>query len=330
MTGGFSLQNLLALGASAFLLSSCTALDVGSLLPYPRHPQASQGVDRLLSGDTQLQSEARVELIALGSGAVPDVVEHYEKASPETKLIMLDIIAKVGQPTSLVIKSFEAASKEQAPSLRQFVAYRASLFPELAPQLSPILHPLVWDEVPTVSAAAITTLGTYAAPNTVTSEQLLRLMSDDNLQVVSAAAAIAVNRPEEPVQRTARASLSKLVGGLQDSSPAIRASVVFAIGRFGPLAAAAIPPLSDVLHHDPLPEIQFQAAVALSKIGTREALEAARPKLEELAQSKDPMMATAALSILQKTPGTALMQQPVAHQPQEGVQQPQAVGFRPE
>lgn len=301
---------------SSLMVGGCSILKEGALLPYPRHPQASQAVERLLSNDPQLQSEARVELLALGSGAMPDMVESFAKASPETKLIMLEIITKVGEPTPLVVRSFAAAGREESPPLRQFVAYRSSLFPQLAPELAPILQPLVDDTIPSVRAAAITTLGSFPPPETISSERLARLMSEENLQVLSAATAIAVNRPEEPLQRMARASLSKLVGGLHDPSPAVRSSVIFAIGRFGPVAAPAIPPLTEVLSQDALPEIQFQAALALNKIGTREAVEAARPKLEQFAQSNDPTMATAARAILRGSLSLHPVREMVVQQPQ--------------
>jgi HEAT repeat protein len=182
---------------------------------------------------------------------------------------------------------------------------------------------LLSDDVPAVRAAAITTLGNYTPPQALESRELLPLMSDENLQVASAAAAVAIGRPEEPVQRMARAVLPNLVGGLKSTSTAERAAVIYAIGKYGIVATPAIRPLTEILASDPDIEIQVQAAVALMKIGSREAQESARPALESFANGEDPALAQAAQTILQRYPGTTLMRQPALQQPQGLAPQPE-------
>jgi HEAT repeat protein len=254
---------------------------------------------------------------------MPDIAEEFEKSSSETKLSMLDIATTIREPTPILVNILTLAAKDSSPSLRQFVAYRSSLFPALAPSLAVIVRPLVSDEVPAVRAAAITTLGNFTPPDTLQSPELLPLMSDDNLQVVSAAAAVAIERPEEPVQRIARAILPKLVGGLKSTSTVERAAVIYAIGRYGIVANPAVRPLTEVLRSDTETEIQLQAAVTLMKIGSREAQDSARPVLESFANGGNPALAQAAQTILQTYPGTTLMQQPTSQQPQGLVPPPQ-------
>ena len=306
----------LGIGALCAFIAACSGVQLDTISRYPRHPQASQAIERLESDDKLLQKEARVELISLGSGAMPDLAEKFEQTSPETRLAMLDIATSLREPTPILVRLFTLAAKDSSASLRQFVAYRSSLFPALAPSLALIIRPLLSDDVPAVRASAITTLGNYTPPQALESRELLSLMSDENLQVASAAAAVAIVRPEDPVQRMARAVLPKLVGGLKSTSTAERAAVIYAIGKYGIVATPAIRPLTEILASDPETEIQVHAAVALMKIGSREAQESARPALESFANGEDPALARAAQTILQRYPGTTLMGQPAIQQPQ--------------
>lgn len=267
---------------------------------YPRHPLAIQSVERLVSDDPLLQKEARVELVAFGPAAMPDLAERFGTSGPEARYRILDVATEIQRPTALLVELYAQGSKATLPTTRKFVAYHASQFPDLASELAPFLKPLIHDAVPEVQAAAITTLGNFHSPNTMDDEEVIPLTRSDNLQVAAAAAAVAIERPNERARDAAQRTLPRLVGGLASPSAAIRSSVIFAIGKYGSYAVAAEKPLVTIAQDDPLPEIRVQGALALVRIGTPSARQSAIPALQAVAQSNNPTLARAALSILRQ------------------------------
>jgi HEAT repeat protein len=308
MAPRYSLSKLLrgrTLGAlllSAWLCG-CSLDKLSNLGRYPRHPLAIQSVERLVSDDKLLQKEAEVELLAFGQAAMPDLAERFVTSGPEARYRVLEVATEIKQPTPLLVELYAQGARATLATTRKFVAYHSSQFPELASELAPILRPLLHDAVAEVQAAAITTLGNFPSPNTIDEKDLLTLVRSENLQVAGAAAAIAIERPEERVKNAARLALPRLVGGLANPSPATRSAAIFAIGKYGSYAAAAEKPLITIVQNDPLPEIRVQGALALVRVGTPSAREAALPALQEIAQSNDPKLARAALVILKQYSG---------------------------
>ncbi len=271
---------------AVFAISACAKL---SLLP--RHPEAKSAVDRLLSDDQLLRDEARVELLALGEGAMPEIRERFDEGSPVERHTMVEIVATIGKPSQVVRDVFVEAGRDPEPQVRQFVAFRSAHATEFHHDLFPTLHTLAFDGLPEVQAAAITTLSGFSPPDTLSSEELLRLMKSESPLVLAAATTMALSRPERELQEATRKALPILVGEMMNPSPLVRAAVIIAIGRYGPAASPAAPPLAGTLAHDPVPEIRLQAALALMKTKMRSAREAALPALQEFATSANPALA---------------------------------------
>ena len=290
-----------------FGFSACAKV---SLLP--RHPEAHGAVSRLLSDDQLLQSEARVEVLALGEGAMPELRERFDEGSPEQRKKILEIVATIAKPEEVVRDVFIEAGKDSSPAIRQFVAFRSVQFPHLQGALFPTLHTLAWDGTPEVQAAAITTLSTFSAQNSLPAEELDRLMRSTSPLVVAAAATSALSRSEPELQQTAREVLPDLVGEIMNPSPLIRAAVIIAIGKYGPAAGPAAPPLAGALAHDPLPEIRLQAAIALMKTKMRSAKTVAIPALQEFAKSPNPALSGPAQRVLASETPTGPQSVPAA------------------
>lgn len=274
-------------------MSACT-----NLSRAPRHPAAPGAVDRLLSEDPLLQSEARVEVTALGAGAMPELLSRLDEASPEQRRRIVELVATIGKPEEIVRDVFIMAGKDSNPSVRQIVAFRAAQYPSQQEELFPTLHALAWDGTPEVQAAAITSLSAFSPRYSLTAEELDQLMRSPSPLVVAAAVTAAVARPEPMLQETAREVLPILVGEIMNPSPLVRAAVIIAIGKYGPAAAPAAPPLAGALAHDSVPEIRLQAALALMKTKLRSAKAVAIPALQEFAKSPNPALSGPAQRVL--------------------------------
>lgn len=278
---------------SVMAISACAKL---SLLP--RHPEAQGAVHRLLSEDPLLQSEAQVELLALGEGAMPDLRERFGDGDPEERKKIVKIVSTIGKPTEVVRDVFIEGGRDPSPAVRQIVAFRSAQFPQLQRDLFPTLHALAFDAPPEVQAAAITTLGGFLAENSLTASELEQLMRSDSPLVVAAAVTAALSRPAQSLKQETMEALPALVGEIMNPSPLIRASVIIAIGKYGPAASPAAPPLAGALQHDQVPEIRLQAALALMKTKMRSARAVALPALQELAKSPNPALAVPAQRVL--------------------------------
>ena len=281
----------IVLGVMAF--SACSKV---SLLP--RHPEADGAVSRLLSDDQLLQSEARVEILALGEGAMPELRERFDEATPEQRKKIVELVSTIGKPESVVRDVFVEAGKDSSPGVRQVVAFRSAQFPHLQRDLFPTLHILAFDGTPEVQAAAIASLSGSSAQNSLTTEELETLMRSPSPLVIAAAATTAISRSEPVLQQTAQEVLPDLVGEIMSPSPLIRAAVIIAIGKYGPAAGPAAPPLAGALAHDPLPEIRLQAAIALMKTKMKSAKAVAIPALQYFAKSPNPALSGPAQRVL--------------------------------
>ena len=279
--------------AAIMSISACAKF---SLLP--RHPESRGAVDRLLSDDQLLQSEARVELLALGEGAMPELRERFGDGNPEARKKIVEIVSTIGKPNDVVRDVFIEAGRDSSPAVRQVVAFRSAQFPQLQGELFSTLHALAFDATPEVQAAAITTLGDFSAESTLTSGELELLMRSESPLVVAAAVTAALPRPERSLTEVTREVLPVLVGEIMNPSPLVRASVIIAIGKYGPAASPAAPPLAGALSHDQLPEIRLQAALALMRTKMRSARAVALPALQEFAQSPNPALAGPAQRVL--------------------------------
>ncbi len=289
---------IIAVGLLA--VSACSELSI-----VPRHPAAQGAVDRLLNEDPLLQSEAQVEIRALGPGAMPELRDRFDAASPEQRKKIVELVAAIGKPDEVVRDVFIAAGKDTSPEVRKVVAFRAAYYPQLQRDLFPTLHALAWDSTPEVQAAAITSLSEFSAQNSLTSEELQELMRSPSPLVSAAAASTALSRPEQILKQRAQEALPQLVGEIMNPSPLVRAAVIIAIGKYGPDAGPAAPPLAGALAHDPVPEIRLQAAIALIKTKMKSAKAVALPALQEFSKSSNPAISGPAKRVLQSEGGDA-------------------------
>lgn len=305
----------IVLGVMAF--SACAKVSL-----HPRHPEARGAVSRLLSDDQLLQSEARVEILALGEGAMPELRERFDEATPEQRKKIVELVSTIGKPESIVRDVFIEAGRDSSPAVRQVVAFRSSQFPQLQRDLFSTLHALAWDGTPEVQAAAITSLSGLSAQNSLSADELEKLMRSPSPLVVAAAATTAISRSEPALQQTAREVLPDLVGEIMNPSPLVRAAVIIAIGKYGPAASPAAPPLAGALAHDPLPEIRLQAAIALMKTKMRSAKAVAMPALQDFAKSPNPALSGPAQRVLASE--TPIGPQSVPAAPQQTVTPPES------
>lgn len=297
----FTLRHRVLVIAATFAGAILAISACSKFSALPRHPTAHSAVDRLLSEDPLLQSEARTEIVALGEGAMPDLQERFDTATPDQRRRIVDLVATIGKPTVVVRDVFIAAGKDSSPAVRQVVAFRAAQFPQLQGDLFPTLHTLASDGTPEVQAAAITSLSGFSPQYSLSERELDQLMRSESPLVVAAAATTALARSEPTLRETAQEVLPTLVGEIMNPSPLIRAAVIIAIGKYGPAASPAAPPLAGALAHDPVPEIRLQAAVALMKTGMRSARAVALPALQEFAKSPNPTLRGPAQRVLATT-----------------------------
>ena len=271
----------------------------------PRHPQAAAATDRLLSSDPLLQKEAHVELISLGSGAMPDLRDAIEGATSEQRIRIIEAASRIGTPPELLVELFGIAAKDPDTTVRKTVAFRCADHKELEAALTPIVKGLLFDTAPGVQAAAITTLQEYSTRDTLPIPTIKTLLTHSDPLVVASATSLALLRSEPELRAAARAALPSLIGQLNNPSPLIRAQVIIAIGKYGPMAAPAAPPLIIVMIKDKNPAIQLQCAIALARIRSKQALEVALPALQQFASSPDPGLAIPAQQMLTQIPRPA-------------------------
>ncbi len=292
------------LAVLAFTLVStcgCAGLSV-SLSRYPTHPQAEAAVGRLLSSDMTLVNEARRELSILGEGAMPILRSNMDTTQAVGRSRIMEVASALGAPVELVADILEKGARDESPDVRQSAAFYAGRFPQLSDRLGPMLTTLASDTNPQVRAAALSSLGAYPSSVQLPVDDLMRLINDPNILVAASAASLATKRMEPRLQVAARDALPRLVGKLDDPSPANRAVILFAIGHYGPLAEPTIPPLKTILARDKVPEVRLQAAIALLKINTPASRKAAAPALKSFARNPNPKLSAAAQSALAALP----------------------------
>ena len=298
---------LSAIVALALLtVSACSELSL-----IPRHPAAQGAVDRLLSEDPLLQSVAKVEITALGEGAMPELRSRFNAASPDQRKKIVELVATIGKPDAIVRDVFIAAGKDTSPAVRQIVAFRSAQYPQLQRELFATLHTLAWDSTPEVQAAAITSLSEFSAQNSLTTEELEELLHSSSPLVLAAAATTALSRPEQVLRERALQVLPNLVGEIMNPSPLVRAAVIIAIGKYGPLAGPAAPALAGALAHDAVPDIRLQAAIALIKTKMKSAKAVALPALQEFTKSPNPALSGPARRVLETEGSSSPLSVPV-------------------
>lgn len=279
----------------------------GAIIPlqYPTHPQAVPAVARLLSDDAVLVSEAQVEVQSLGEGATPEMLRAMSSASPEGKLRLLEAATSIGKPAAVIGRMYSEAVRDPDEGIRLAAAFQASKAPALASQTAPAIERLLADKVPAVKAAGLTTLSALDDRKALNPETLARFINDSNPLICATAVSIALSRGEPTLEPLLRRTLPRLVTQLHNPQPASRAAVITALGAYGAAASPTVPPLVSVAHADKVPEVRVQAAVALMRIGTPAAKEAAHQTFVEFSSSTNPALKAIAKSFLDSQKATA-------------------------
>ena len=263
---------------STMALFGCATLVA---LQYPTHPQAIPAVQRLTSNDALLVQEARIEIVALGAGAMPELYREMPQASSAAKIRIMEVATKIALPAQMLGVIYERAVQDSDTVVRQSAAFQAARAPQLAETLAPIIRTLLYDRVPDVQAAALTALAGY--PQYLSSQELLAFISDKEIVVAATAASIALKRDDPTLTVAADLALPRLISQLQHPQPRTRSAVISALGQYG--AAPTVPPLITVLKKDKVAEIRMKAAIALLRINTPDARLAALEALKEFSSS---------------------------------------------
>lgn len=270
------------------LLTSCFAFK-----RYTRHPDAAKNTAALMSASNDDILDSQSKVIALGAGAMPELFDQMENAQQRpgkpgpVRVRIVDTAATIGKPAPLLSQILALGLSDKDAAVRQTAAFRAGEFPSLADEIAPYLRKLLRDPVPEVRAATVSSLGSFRPPNSLSNLELIRSTQDADIIVSAGAAAIAVKRPEPEMQDAAQQALTLLLASLDDPSPASRAAVVFAFGKYGRSAEPVVKPLSIFMLREKVPEVKLQAAMALVRIGTPIAKRAAIPVLKTFAKSKN-------------------------------------------
>lgn len=288
----------ISLSSAALTTLVTVTVSCSPLSSYPVHPQANAATERLLSDDTLLQSEAHTELLTLGEGAMPVLRRRLEKAPSAERLRILEVMSQIGAPEPLLIESFQIGAEDSSADVRRLVAFRAGHIQGHQQEIAPLLRPLIRDDNEQVQAAAISTLGAFEQPNSLSDTELRSLLESDSPLVVATTAGIAITNSNPVVLEAARAALPELVGDLASESPLVRAAAIIAIGKYGPLASPAAGPLVGALSTDPLPQIRLQAALALLRLKNKAAEAVAIPALQQFALDPNPTLSGPAQRVL--------------------------------
>lgn len=256
-------------------------------LQYPTHPQAVPAVSRLLSEDPVLIEEAQVEVRSLGEGATPEMLRAMGSASSEGKLRLLEAATSIGKPPAVIGRMYELAVRDPDKKIRLAAAFQAGRDPVLARQISPAIERLLADPIPEVKAAGLNSLANLDDRKALSSEKLAHFINDNNALICATAVSISLARADPLLEPLLRRTLPRLVTQLHNPQPATRAAVITALGQYGNAAAPTVPPLISVAKDDKVPEVRLQAAVALMRIGTPAAKEAAQQTFVEFSSSSN-------------------------------------------
>ena len=108
---------------STMALFGCATLVA---LQYPTHPQAIPAVQRLTSNDALLVQEARIEIVALGAGAMPELYREMPQASSAAKIRIMEVATKIALPAQMLGVIYARAVQDSDTVVRQSAAFQAA------------------------------------------------------------------------------------------------------------------------------------------------------------------------------------------------------------
>jgi len=278
------------------------------VLEFPRHPQANFAVARLVSDDPLLVKEAKVELVSLGAGAMPALRDALPQSPPEKQIIILDSALTIGKPQEILEEIVAQTAKCPVPAIREMVPGRvasiaaapSSLVGRMRGYTIPdTLRKLLTDESSAARLAALRALSKLESPESLPEADLSPLFHDPEQLVRVTAILIGAERGVSFDSPGRDDALVLLQNALQDDRPIVRATAAKALGTLQGKSIASVPALITMLQNETQPVVRLQVAIALSRIGSPQALQATIPALRELSQSPDAparVAATAALA----------------------------------
>ena len=289
------------------MLAAISLVGCSSLLDYPRHPQASAAVSRLVSDDPLLVKEARVELSSLGSGAMPALRDALAASPPEKQVIILDLALAIATPQEVLEEIVAKIATCPVPAIREMVPTRVSVIankpPSLAAQIGGFTIPdtlvaLLADDSSAARLGALRALSKLDRSELLPEESLTPLFHDPEQLVRVTALLVGAERGlrfDKPGEEDAQALLTS---SLQDQRPIVRATAAKALGTLEGQSVNAVPSLIQLLQVEKHEVVRLQVAIALSRIATPPALEATIPVLRDLSQNRDAPVRVAATAAL--------------------------------
>lgn len=291
----------------AVIFSASTFAGCASVLGHPEHPQAAPAVARLLSDDQLLVKEAKVEIAALGPGAMPTLLKSVAQATPRQQATILDLAMQIGEPRELVEKIVRATSQSQNVAVREYVAKKAAnLVTEPASlsgqiegtDIQSTYQQLLRDPSATVRVLSFQALLKSPSTSALRDIDLETLVHDEDPRIMTASAVIAAERGQRFSDFTYVDVQPNLIKHLKDSRPSVRAASCKVLGLLGERATSAVPGLRELIATEGESTVRLQAASALTKIGEPSGIQTAIPVLRELAINKDSSIRIAATSSL--------------------------------
>lgn len=278
-----------------------------SVLEYPRHPQATAAVSRLLTDDPLLVKEAQVEIKALGPGAMPALRDALTQAAPEKQIVILDLAISIGTPQETLEEIIATTAKCPVAAIRETIPARvapvaarpSSMVAKLRGFTVPeTLLQLLNDESSAARLAALRVLSKIEQADVIPPESLTPLFHDPEQLVRVTAILIAAERGTSFDIPGTEDAPNMLLSALGDQRPIVRATAAKALGTREGMSAPAVPALIQLLHGEKNEVVRLQIAVALSRIGTPPALASTIPVLRELSQNQEAPVRVAATAAL--------------------------------
>jgi len=288
----FIFRQLVRLGI-VLALSSCHVL-----FGYTRDPLASSLVNQLVTASDKGASVAEARLLALKDGALPDICDRFPNESTIGKARLFKAGLAIGSPDGLIVRLFQMALSDENNGIRHRAAFEAGKFPHLASDLAPILRTLFNDPLNPIRATAIAVVAAYPSSYSLTDDEVVIFSLDPQPLVQAQAAAVMAVRDVSTFQRTRPKVVLALVKSLRDRLPEVRAAAAYALGLFARNTSGIEKYLRAFVTRETVPVVRLQGALALLKVGSRSAREAAMPVLVQLSEGNDKSVRELAQSLL--------------------------------
>lgn len=267
---------------------------------YPRDNRAAHEVSTLMTASENDRYRQEKLVISLGEGAMPEIYDSLGHPDEKKRVRLIEAASSIGKPKALLVEIFQSGLLDSSSQVKAVSAFRAGQHRDLLPSLLIELRALLRDEDPQVRSTAYTTLGLISNAQKLTAEELVRGMHDIDFQVIARAAAVASQRNEKELRTESQQALVNLLSALEDPSPTVRASTVYAFGQYGEKASSVVAPLILFIEKEQIPEVQLQTALALMRIGTPAAIRGATPTLRKFSQSKFSALSSLAKNALKR------------------------------